>query len=43
MQQLQQAQMMQTLMASTQAAPVASKEPVSRPVGNLGNNIDIRA
>jgi hypothetical protein len=31
---------MQTLMASTQTAP---QEPVSKPVGNVGNNIDIRA
>ncbi|MFA6969854.1 MAG: hypothetical protein WC208_00490 [Gallionella sp.] len=40
MQQMQQAQLLNALQPQVQAAP---QEPVSKPVGNLGNNIDIRA
>jgi hypothetical protein len=40
MQQMQQSQLLQALQAPAQAAP---QEPVSKPVGNTGNNIDIRA
>jgi len=37
---MQQMQLMQAQQPPVQAAP---SEPVSKPVGNLGNNIDIRA
>ncbi|MFA6920689.1 MAG: hypothetical protein WC216_02505 [Gallionella sp.] len=37
MQQQQLIQSMQT------PAPAAAQEPVSKPVGNVGNNIDVRA
>lgn len=38
-QQQQMKDQMQTLMSSTQAAA----EPVSKPVGNVGNNVDTMA
>lgn len=40
MQQMQQSQLLNALQPPVQAAP---QEPVSRPVGNLGNNINIMA
>jgi len=40
MQQMQQSQLLQALQTP---APAAAQEPVSKPVGNTGNNVDIRA
>lgn len=40
MQQMQQAQLLNALQPPVQSAP---QEQVSRPVGNLGNNINIMA
>lgn len=37
---MQQQQLIQSMQAP---APAASQEPVSKPVGNVGNNIDVRA
>jgi membrane protease subunit (stomatin/prohibitin family) len=42
MQQMQQSQLLQALQTPAPAS-AAAQEPVSKPVGNTGNNVDIRA